>query len=328
MKIPFTSFFATILLSFAATGQPPADPLTALVAQNTAAVEQLTSLRKAALKPHADRYLAALDALAPIVARSGSTIVAAAVGREREAVLNASELPAKPGAEVPAQLFAARREYVSAAQRAAQAFAPRIQAQRAQFARQLAAIEADAKSRKDDALLVRLAEERARLAAEAAGNAPAGPGKNLLRNGDFTGNPPGPGKPPGWLIPEGSASIEMDNGNPFLHLLGRAECEPVPLPAGTKSIRVECRMRSPEFKALPLPGKHYACIRLFFEDAAGGHITHREMGDITDRQRAWKVASETIKVPPGAGRVRMTLVREGIDGALDADNLSLKAQAW
>jgi hypothetical protein len=310
------------LLPFSALAQTPADPLTAATSQYTKSVEAFETQRKAALQPVIDRYLAALDAVAPLVARSGSSSLAAAVAEERAAVMKGAPLPAKPGPAIPEQVHKARRDYVTAADRVSAQWEPRLTPLRQAYLRQLATLETHARSQNNQPLLARLSEERQKVAGPNV--AARGSDKNLLRNGDFSLPAAAAATVPNWEDTDGAGAIATENGNPFLRLQGKSVRQSTALPADTKSLRVEGRLRIPDFKELPLPGRHYAGIRILFEDARGGHLTHVHVGEITDRQRPWKQASDTVKVPAGAARLTVVLFREGIDGALDVDNLSIE----
>jgi len=171
-------------------------------------------------------------------------------------------------------------------------------------------------------LVARVSAERAKLAG--APDTSKGFGKNLLRNADFSAGPTGPGVPPDWDNHDGNAAVETEDGKRLLFLPGKAISQLVQLPEGTGKIQVSLRLRAPDLKALDLPGAHKAGVHLYLEDAAGKLIKSSDI-EITRKERKWKELDAEVRVPDGVTQVRLMIFREGIEGPLHADRLSLQA---
>jgi hypothetical protein len=237
-------------------------------------------------------------------------------------VRKAGELPKDPAADLPGSVHGARRKYVRAVAGATKDFARVEEDLKGKFIRGLDSIERRAKLEKDDAVLARVAAERAKLAG--GPDTGKGFGKNLLRNADFTAGPLGPGIPPEWDNHDGEATVEKEEGKAFLHLPGKAISQLVQLPEGTGKIRVSLRLRAPDLKALDLPGAHKAGVHLYLEDAAGKLIKSSDI-EITRKERRWKEFDSDVRVPEGVSQVRLMIFREGVSGSLHADGVTLEA---
>jgi hypothetical protein len=142
---------------------------------------------------------------------------------------------------------------------------------------------------------------------------PAGPiENNVVLNGDFAETQPNGMPTHWWLNGPGKAAVITEDGAKILRVASTSNSEtwlrqPVKVPAGSKELRVQLRVRAPEFKT----GGYGIVIAQL--DGTSSWKGHEAVCWSTTRQRLWKDLEGKINLAPDTGEV---VVRSDIKGAI------------
>ncbi|HEX5177345.1 MAG TPA: hypothetical protein VFV83_09965 [Chthoniobacteraceae bacterium] len=274
-------------------------------------IAALERTRETALAAARSPYVADLDAAGRKAVSAGREEEGKAIEAEKKAVLAGRDLDSIASPLLPRELMRPRGAYLREFARVDRDFSERMKKPASNYLRALSFLEAKATTSKQAEIVEQIRAEQRRADPDRAG--PSGPiENNVVVNGDFADTQPN-GMPAHWgLNGPGKAAVTTEDGVKILRVASTSNTEtwlrqPVKVPAGSKELRVQVRVRAPDLKT----GGYGIVIAQL--DGTSSWKGQEQVCWSTTRQRSWKDLEGKIKLAPEIAEI---VVRCDIKGAI------------